>query len=308
MGLHLNGETASPKEGARMPDERELVHKSRDFDGSFPASVIKQAQTLFMSYLDDEQKSRATFFRMVTITDGERIKLKTDEDFYFRHEDTVNTRSSFLGVVIDLFPIGPSLDIISVHSNRTSVDLKLPSRDHVDNVLAVFARAESQMRPSALQVVNEQGEVQARVQPDPPPKLTIFIGHGHDPQWERLRDFLKRDNLLNVVFYESGSRAGLETGSVVLGMSDEADMAFIVHTGEDEDRTGAKRARENVVHEAGIFQAKLGFNRAIVVLEEGCSEYSNIKGIAQIRFAKGQIDTIFGDVLLTILREFPGRL
>ena len=32
----------------------------------------------------------------------------------------------------------------------------------------------------------------------------------------------------------------------------------------------AVKARMNVIHEVGLFQGRLGFERAIVLLEEGC--------------------------------------
>ncbi len=64
-------------------------------------------------------------------------------------------------------------------------------------------------------------------------------------------------------------------------MLDKTDMALIIHTAEDEAGDGSLRARENVVHEAGLFQGRHGFRRAIVLLEEGCNEYSNIRGLSQ---------------------------
>jgi predicted nucleotide-binding protein len=45
----------------------------------------------------------------------------------------------------------------------------------------------------------------------------------------------------------------------------------------------------NVIHEVGLFQGRLGFKRAIVLLEEGCKEFSNIQGLGQIRYPKGNI-------------------
>ena len=79
-------------------------------------------------------------------------------------------------------------------------------------------------------------------------------------------------------------------------------MAFLVMTGEDQTDSGELHPRLNVVHEVGLFQGRLGFHRAIVLLEEGTSEFSNIHGIEQIRFKN--IREVFGDVVATISREF----
>jgi predicted nucleotide-binding protein len=47
-------------------------------------------------------------------------------------------------------------------------------------------------------------------------------------------------------------------------------------TAEDERADGKLNARLNVVHEIGLFQGRRGFNRAIILLEEGCEEFSNV--------------------------------
>ena len=73
-------------------------------------------------------------------------------------------------------------------------------------------------------------------------------------------------------------------------------MAFLIMTGEDEQADGTLRARENVIHEAGLFQGKIDFERAIILLEEGCQEFSNIEGLGQIRFPKGNIKAVFEDI------------
>jgi predicted nucleotide-binding protein len=74
-------------------------------------------------------------------------------------------------------------------------------------------------------------------------------------------------------------------------------------TAEDEQPDGKFRARENVVHEAGLFQGRLRFERAIVLLEEGCDEFSNIHGLGQIRFPKGKISAAFDEVRAVLERE-----
>jgi predicted nucleotide-binding protein len=74
-------------------------------------------------------------------------------------------------------------------------------------------------------------------------------------------------------------------------------------TAEDEQPDGQKRARENVVHEVGLFQGRLGFERAIILLEDGCAEFSNTHGLAQIRFPKGNIDAAFEKIRGVLERE-----
>jgi predicted nucleotide-binding protein len=59
----------------------------------------------------------------------------------------------------------------------------------------------------------------------------------------------------------------------------------------------------NVVHEAGLFQGRLGFSRAIVMLEEGCEQFSNIEGLGQIRFPQGNISAVFEEVRRVLERE-----
>jgi predicted nucleotide-binding protein len=59
----------------------------------------------------------------------------------------------------------------------------------------------------------------------------------------------------------------------------------------------------NVVHEAGLFQGRLGFSRAIILLEDGCKEFSNINGLGQIRFPKGNIKATFEEIRQVLERE-----
>jgi predicted nucleotide-binding protein len=106
--------------------------------------------------------------------------------------------------------------------------------------------------------------------------------------------------------YEIGARAGHAIRDVLNDMLSKSSFAILVMTGEDQTSDGdGLRARQNVVHEAGLFQGRLGFARAIVLLEKGVEEFSNIHGIDQIRFDKGRIKETFGDVVATIRREFP---
>ena len=109
----------------------------------------------------------------------------------------------------------------------------------------------------------------------------IFIGHGHSPMWMELKIFLGERLGLPVDEYSRVSSAGKPTTDRLLEMMETAKAAFLLMTGEDETAEGSLRARENVVHEAGLFQGRLGFERAIVLLEDGCEEFSNIVGLGR---------------------------
>jgi predicted nucleotide-binding protein len=83
-----------------------------------------------------------------------------------------------------------------------------------------------------------------------------------------------------------------------------SSFALLVLTAEDETGDGHLRARQNVVHELGLFQGRLGFPRAIAVVERDTEMLSNIDGVQQLHFNKGNISEVFGDVLATLKREF----
>ena len=66
---------------------------------------------------------------------------------------------------------------------------------------------------------------------------------------------------------------------------------------------GSLRARENVIHEIGLFQGKLGFEQTIILLENGCKDFSNIHGITHIPFPKGEIKATFGRIFKTLKQK-----
>lgn len=135
-------------------------------------------------------------------------------------------------------------------------------------------------------------------------ELVIFIGHGRNKEWRDLKDHLVDKHHYRIESYESGARAGHTIRDILDDMLSKSNFALLILIAEDVTNDGSIRARQNVIHETGLFQGKLGFSRAIVVMEEGVEEFSNIFGVQQLRFSKGNIKEIFGDVLATIKREF----
>lgn len=132
---------------------------------------------------------------------------------------------------------------------------------------------------------------------------TVFIGHGRDPVWRELKDFLQDRLLLKPDEFNRESPAGIETTVRLREMLDKASFAFLIMTAENEDAAGQLHARENVIHEVGLFQGHLGFRKAIVLLENGCVEFSNIHGLGQIRFDKGNIAAKLEEIRQVLERE-----
>jgi predicted nucleotide-binding protein len=136
-----------------------------------------------------------------------------------------------------------------------------------------------------------------------PIQQRIFIGHGHSSEWLKLKDFLRDSLHLNVVEFNSTSPAGVSTTERLTEMLEVAGFAFLVLTGEDEQATGKLNARLNVIHEAGLFQGKLGFRKAIILKEEGCEDFSNVRGLGEIGFPKGNVGAQFEEVRRVLKRE-----
>jgi hypothetical protein len=131
----------------------------------------------------------------------------------------------------------------------------------------------------------------------------VCIGHGRSKEWKDLKDFINERMRLPWDEFNRVPVAGIPNTVRLSTMLDGAAVAFLVLTAEDERADGKMQARMNVVHEAGLFQGRLGFSRAIIMLEEGCEEFSNIEGLGQIRFPKNNIKAAFHDVQLVLERE-----
>jgi hypothetical protein len=248
------------------------------FNGSKESFNLKGWQLIYEDLITGEDIHTHYFYKLRGSFDpGERLCILSAEgQDHFRNE---GEEEDFPGAHWDLFTDHP-LQIMT--SSRVRVRLI----DEKGNVIDAM-KIERQNDDSF--VVNA---------------ISVFIGHGGDPQWRDLRDHLQDQHEIRVIAYEIGPKAGLSVKEVLENMLDESSIAFLVLTGEDVDQEGEAHARENVVHELGLFQGRLGFTRAITLLEAEVKEFSNILGVNQIRFDKGRIRETFGDVLATIGREF----
>lgn len=131
----------------------------------------------------------------------------------------------------------------------------------------------------------------------------VFIGHGRSSAWRELKDFVQDRLELPVDEFNRVPVAGITNQARLKEMLDSAAVALVIMTAEDENADGNTQARMNVIHEVGLFQGRIGFTRAIVLLEDGCTEFSNIEGLGQIRFPEGNISACFEEIRRVLERE-----
>ncbi len=135
--------------------------------------------------------------------------------------------------------------------------------------------------------------------PKPRPQLKsrglgkIFIGHGRSKLWARLQIFLKDDLSLQTLTFEDESRTSESIVNIIGEFLDNSSLAILVMTAEDETTEGKIRARQNVIHEAGLFQGRLGFDKVIILKQEGIEEFTNIAGLQYIPFSGENIEQCF---------------
>lgn len=136
------------------------------------------------------------------------------------------------------------------------------------------------------------------------PGSKIFIGHGRSDAWRQLEAMLTGMGFEIAEFNREPS-AGQPVIQRLSDMLMGSKLAFLVMTAEDMHSDATVHARENVVHEIGLFQGRLGTERAIILKEEGTTAFSNIAGLTYISFAQGGLNhpNVEEEIRKTLIRE-----
>jgi hypothetical protein len=266
--------------------------KRRYRDTWFAAEVLKEAAAVFDAKTKRDPEDKTDLYLSVT---SERVERGHDDETEFYADYRKEPTDAFLTRTTR--PKNGPQPFLRIQtyapteqwSALTHIEVHAESWPDILAVMDVFERA----KEDSQLPFDKSAEEEPR----------IFLGHGRSDAWKDLRDHLRDKHAFEIEAYEVGARAGHAIRDILDTMLEESTMAFLIMTGEDLTVAGELHPRLNVVHEAGLFQGRLGFHRAIVCLEEGVTEFSNIHGVEQIRFAK--IREVFGDVVATIRREFP---
>ncbi|MFI8079832.1 TIR domain-containing protein [Kitasatospora sp. NPDC086009] len=266
---------------AKIQTRRGNVQKTKVFNSTrFDASTLERA----LDVVGDHSGGGPISMTM------EISKGLISWSFDSREEFFAEYRTGFTRVSLSRHSTDRSFHF-SALSDSCNVTVRKSSRSEIEAVFAIFDQAEEASRIPGPP-------------PPPPDRPTIFIGHGRSSAWRDLKDHLTDQHSYTVQAYETGTRHGHTIRDILGEMLETSSFALLVLTKEDEAISGEMRARQNVVHELGLFQGRFGFARAIAVVEEGIELFSNMDGVQQIRFESGQIRQTFGDVLATLRREF----
>ena len=122
----------------------------------------------------------------------------------------------------------------------------------------------------------------------------MFISHGRANDWREVQAFIERDILLLTLELAQEPNLGRTVLQKLEGEASRCTSAVIVMTADDMIGDGSPRARENVIHEIGYFQAKYGLAHVCLLHEEGTNIPSNIHGLVYIPFPKGYVSVTFG--------------
>jgi len=250
----------------------------------FSPEVIEKALVKIDTNINKKDKENVVKLLMVELKD-EKLSHDNEAEFFSDY-----IKECMSAIFYKNYLNGKYVIKLFYHYPNTTISISALTREILEDTLQVF-----EQNKMSCALPNEESEVK---------KPIIFIGHGQSDQWRDLKDHLQDKHNYDVEAYEIGERAGHTIRDILEQMLSKSTFAILVMTGEDKDEQGNLKARDNVIHELGLFQGKLGFPRAVVLLEEGTKEFSNIHGIQQIRYSKNNIKETFGDVLAVLKREF----
>lgn len=265
------------------------MKKEKDFFRvKFSPEAIEKAWSKLDSYLDEESRKNMSLTLSVRIG-TEKWNHDTESEFFADYMKDATYANYSKGAAYGKYRID-----IFYYRPTTELSVCAPNREIIEEIHQVF----ESYTPNCMLPDDTEPSVREPI---------IFIGHGQSNQWRDLKDHLHDKHGYSIEAYEVGARAGHAIRDILEEMMSKSSFAILVMTGEDKDAQGNIKARDNVIHELGLFQGQLGFPRAIVLLEEGTQEFSNIHGIQQIRYSKNNIKETFGELLATLKREFEKK-
>lgn len=125
---------------------------------------------------------------------------------------------------------------------------------------------------------------------------TIFVAHGQDPRWGQFILALRDRWDVKFEYFEESNRTAQQISDVVVQMTSGSSLAVILMTGDDVMEDGTPRARQNVIHEAGLCHGVLGFDKVALLIQDGVEKFSNAQGIVYIPYDPERVTSCFHEL------------
>lgn len=243
--------------------------------------IIKELQ-LLSEALWENVKNNLTFFSPIKSF----TRRLAEFDFTELNEESIKELKLYVNKIDEFFESyrpGPGIG---------SVPPRLAELND-DTVIRIVELVNSLNQYSVDELKREAESIKPKSHLKAKGKGYIFIGHGRSKLWSRLQVFIKDELNLNTLYFESESRTSESITSILEEFLNKTSLAILVFTAEDETIEGKVRARQNVIHEAGLFQGRLGFDKVIILKQEGLEEFSNVSGLQYIPFSEDNIEQTF---------------
>lgn len=118
---------------------------------------------------------------------------------------------------------------------------------------------------------------------------SIFIGHSRSKEWLWVKNYIETHYYAEVNEFATDPTVGKITLERIEECLEQARNGICVVTNEGD----LGYPRPNVVHEAGLLQGRLGFERVLLIVQEPCqAEWSNIDGFQIARFKHSAEETL----------------
>ena len=237
----------------------------------FPAAQI-ETRIAKLSRNSDLEPVRELVARIAKQFEGDKsevasifsVELSRSSDPYLESLKEELDKLRFLSKTLVVNVMRPSGQIMSRDTLAFTQGLRVPP--HIEVLAEVYALRQPKIVCEQLSVLaRKAGSHIGRKSRHHSAETTgtnVFIGHGRSLLWRELQDFIERRLRLPWDEFNRVPVAGVTNIARLSEMLDAAAIALLIVTGEDELKDGTVQARMNVVHEAGLFQGKLGFTKA----------------------------------------------
>lgn len=242
--------------------------------------MIKELQ-LLSEALWESVKSDLSFFSPI------QVFCKRLAELDFSNEEEVKDSIMYAQKIEDFFEeYRPSLDSI--------LYFPPPQISKNDKIVKRIYELTQQLKVLSEEHLKKQiADIKPKPKTVSPGGGKIFIGHGRSQLWARVKLYIEDDLNLDTVLFESESRTSESIVNILEELLNQASFAILIMTAEDETSEGTVRARQNVIHEAGLFQGRLGFHKVVILKQSETEEFSNIAGLQYIPFSEDKIEQCF---------------